>query len=231
MHSICFIPESIIVKITFFVCFWATHETSFFPPTSFLCYLPVHHHNPSPRCFGPFGGVESGACLHFRRPTVCPYLRNLEVPTESLKSVLHGVYIKYPNSWATPLYHVDQSSDCSVFQVPFIPALPLLSVLINVFLMVQLGGETWLRYAIWMLVGKSFFRGAYSRYGRVTVNTGLCKNTPPPSAGLVIYFCYGIRNSVQRKRLMGQKMNIETVCGKTDVKPSFKTEVINEERF
>ncbi|GLD62020.1 cationic amino acid transporter 2-like protein [Lates japonicus] len=85
------------------------------------------------------------------------------------------------------------------FMVPLLPALPLLSTLINVYLMVQLGADTWIRYAIWMLVG------------------------------LVIYFCYGIFNSVQRKRLRPSNTMIETVSGKTN--NSFKTDIIKEEKF
>uniref|UniRef100_A0A3P9BSA4 Cationic amino acid transporter 2 n=1 Tax=Maylandia zebra TaxID=106582 RepID=A0A3P9BSA4_9CICH len=61
------------------------------------------------------------------------------------------------------------------------------------FLLLQLGGQTWIRYAVWMLIG------------------------------LLIYFIYGMRNSVQRKRLMTDHAEIETVSGKTD-KDSMKEE-------
>ncbi|XP_075959356.1 cationic amino acid transporter 2 [Anarhichas minor] len=79
-----------------------------------------------------------------------------------------------------------QNTSKASFMVPFLPALPLVSTFINVYLMVQLGGETWIRYAIWMLVG------------------------------LVIYFGYGVSHSVQRQRLRTSQMKIETVSGKID---------------
>ncbi|XP_034935920.1 cationic amino acid transporter 2-like isoform X2 [Chelonus insularis] len=54
------------------------------------------------------------------------------------------------------------------FSVPLVPFLPALSILINIYLMMMLDGMTWIQFAVWMIIG------------------------------LIIYFFYGIWNSIHR---------------------------------
>ncbi|XP_034233843.1 cationic amino acid transporter 3-like [Thrips palmi] len=54
------------------------------------------------------------------------------------------------------------------FAVPCLPVIPALSVFLNTYLMMELRGETWVRFAVWMIIG------------------------------LVVYFSYSVRHSGER---------------------------------
>uniref|UniRef100_A0A8B9GTQ2 Solute carrier family 7 member 1 n=1 Tax=Astyanax mexicanus TaxID=7994 RepID=A0A8B9GTQ2_ASTMX len=87
----------------------------------------------------------------------------LQVWSLTVLSILGGLcFIITMIIWRQP-----ESKTKLSFKVPLLPFLPVLSMFINVYLMMQLDRGTWWRFLIWMIIG------------------------------FVIYFGYGIRNSVE----------------------------------
>ncbi|XP_069833790.1 cationic amino acid transporter 2 [Dendropsophus ebraccatus] len=88
---------------------------------------------------------------------------------ETWSIILLVVFIILILSIILVIWRQPQNPHKVVFMVPLLPFLPVFSVLVNVYLMVQLSGDTWIRFSIWMALG------------------------------FLIYFAYGIRNSVEGK--------------------------------
>jgi APA family basic amino acid/polyamine antiporter len=53
------------------------------------------------------------------------------------------------------------------FRVPWVPFLPIASALICLYLMINLSVETWLRFAVWLVLGLALYFGYAMRHSRV----------------------------------------------------------------
>nr|CAD7439575.1 unnamed protein product [Timema bartmani] len=108
------------------------------------------------------------------------------------------------------------------FTVPFVPFLPGLSILINIYLMMSLDSQTWIRFIVWMIVGR-----VGNNLGNITFGYPAGNQTPDPGtrelekarltsalAGFVIYFGYGIWQSSGASPTPARHQEEETI--KTD---------------
>uniref|UniRef100_A0A3B4UH54 Solute carrier family 7 member 1 n=1 Tax=Seriola dumerili TaxID=41447 RepID=A0A3B4UH54_SERDU len=71
-----------------------------------------------------------------------------------------------------------QSKTKLAFKVPLLPFIPVISMFVNVYLMMQLDRGTWLRFTIWMALG------------------------------FIIYFGYGIRNSAESNQRQNHRYDV-----------------------
>ncbi|XP_015784881.1 cationic amino acid transporter 2 isoform X1 [Tetranychus urticae] len=87
---------------------------------------------------------------------------------ETISLIVIGISLSNLISLIIALSRQPKSAATISFQVPWVPLIPVISIFINIYLMMKLSAITWIRFAVWMVIGLS------------------------------IYFLYGIFNSKER---------------------------------
>ncbi|XP_053435614.1 cationic amino acid transporter 3 isoform X2 [Nycticebus coucang] len=70
------------------------------------------------------------------------------------------------------IWRQPQSSTPLHFKVPAVPLLPLMSIFVNIYLMMQMTAGTWARFGVWMLIGFFIYFGYGIQHSQEEVKSG-----------------------------------------------------------
>uniref|UniRef100_A0A673GB58 Cationic amino acid transporter 3-like n=1 Tax=Sinocyclocheilus rhinocerous TaxID=307959 RepID=A0A673GB58_9TELE len=76
------------------------------------------------------------------------------------------------------IWRQPESKEALTFKVPLLPWLPLFSIFVNIYLMMQLDVATWCRFTVWMCVGFAIYFGYGIRNSTKAMNSSLRKYEP-----------------------------------------------------
>ncbi|KAF6717817.1 Cationic amino acid transporter 2 [Oryzias melastigma] len=114
---------------------------------------------PSPSCGALCALIQCGEHVHQRPRYLTTYHFESLCSLEVWILVLLSVCLLIFSGCVLMVCRQPQTSKKVSFMVPLLPFLPILSIFVNIYLMVQLSGDTWIRFSVWMALGFLIYFG------------------------------------------------------------------------
>ncbi|KAM7060169.1 cationic amino acid transporter 3-like [Molossus nigricans] len=103
---------------------------------------------------------------------------NLLVSGDPVSTTVTGLLLLLIGGFTFIIWRQPQNPTPLHFKVPALPVLPLISIFVNVYLMMQMTSMTWVQFGIWMTIGFAIYFG----YGIQHSLEKTSDQQPPPSS-------------------------------------------------